>query len=104
MDPSQSSRVAGRARGLRRVGQLTRWSAAGGGLAAVVLGVLLARDPAVASTTVGSPSSPSDAPQASVQDTPAPGWQPTGEQGLQPPVPAPQPSHRGGSHILSGGS
>jgi hypothetical protein len=100
--------MAARERGQRRVGQVTRWTAAGGGLAAVVIGVVLAQGPAAASTTASTMSgtAPSqagavpDAPQSGVQDT-----SPSSDgQGLQPPMQAPRHSHGGRSHTLSGGS
>jgi len=101
--------MAARERGQRRVDQVTRWTAAGGGLAAVVIGVVLAQGPAAASTMTGTAPSQAgavpDAPQSSVQNTPVQDTpQSGGGQALQPPMQAPRHSHGGRSHILSGGS
>jgi hypothetical protein len=103
MNHSQRARVAGRDRGQRRVGQVTRGIAAGGGLAAAVIAIVLAQGPASASTaSTTTDSSPAQisgsgslsAPQYSQQD---------GDQALQPPVMAPSHSS-GSSHTLSGAS
>lgn len=104
VNPSQWTRMAARERGQRRVGQVTRWTAAGGGLAAVVIGVVLAQGPAAASTMTGTAPSQAgaapDAPQSGIQDTPLS----SDGQDLQPPMQTPRHSHGGRSHTLSGGS
>lgn len=117
MNRSQRALVADRERGRHRVGQVTRWTAAGGGLAAAVIAVLLAQGPATASTaattTVPDPEQgPAPGAQAGSPDAaqyPAPQYSPQdgqqgSDQGLQPPVVVPRHSRGGGSHALSGAS
>ncbi len=118
MNHSQRALAAVRDRGHQRVGQVTRWTAAAGGLAVAVIGVVLAQAPASASTAAApATSQPGGASGTGTQgglggystDTAptAPQYQYSpqyGGQGLQAPAYPPQSSGGSGSSVLSGGS
>jgi hypothetical protein len=114
MNQSQRARLAGRDRGQRRITHVTRGIAAGGGLTAAVIAVVLAQGPASASTASiptesGPAQSPGSGSPSAAQDpgppSPAPLYgQPAGDQALQPPAVAPSHSHGSRSHTRSGAS
>jgi hypothetical protein len=104
MNYSQRARLADRDRGQRRVAQVTRGIAGGGGLAAAVITIVLAQGPASASTaSTTTDSSPAQSAGSGSQSAPQHG-QPAGDQALQPPALAPSPLRAGSSHARSGAS
>ncbi len=118
MDRSQRAQAISRDRGYQRVRQTTRWTAAGGGLAVAVIGVVLAHSPASASTPASSSARTGGAVGAGSQDGLAPYGVPNAPQyrygpqyggqlgggGLQAPAAPPQSYSGSGPSVLSGGS
>ena len=119
MSPSQRAQVRSRDRADERVRQMTRWIAAGAGLAVAVIGVVLAQGPASASTPTAASSQPGDTagggsqnglatPSTSPNSSPYQYGPPYSGQfgggGLQAPAAPPQSYSGSGPSVLSGGS
>ncbi len=115
----QRAQAARRDRGHRRVSQLTRWTAAVGGLTVAVIAVVLGQGAASASTTPASP--PGDVTGAgpgtglgsvgpdTSPSSPRSPYGPSfdgqfGGGGLQAPAAPPQRAYGSGPSVLSGGS
>ncbi len=112
MNRLQRAQATNRDRGYERVLQMTRWAAAGGGLALAVISVVLAQGPASASTAASSSGTagpggglgPSASPSfPRHRDGLRYGGQ-FGGGGLQAPAAPPQSSYGSGPSMLSGGS
>lgn len=97
MDHIGMNRLSARDRGLRRVGQLTRWAAVGSSAAVLAIAAVLAGGQAAAAQDAQVTTGPA------TTGTLAPSTAPS-TRGLQPPATAPQASHSRSSHTSSGSS